>query len=553
MLRAANFSRQQKSSEQLAGRRNREKRNFVDGEIALGIADGSFTAIPEADALIVNPISVAENKTQTKLRMCLDARWHNAHCAHVRFSLGAIESMMPDIVREGDDMISADITRAYYSVPITEEARAYLAFRHRGKLFAPTVLPFGSALAPFVFTRITRVVLRFNAVLGLRATNFFDDFLWAFRPEEGPSTVELAKWLIAGTGWRTNEKCEWTPAKRIRFLGFIVDSACMTLTVTPERLARAKEALRLLLRSPKVRRKEVESLVGQLASMRPAIHAATLWLRATYADVHAHEGEEVWDLCEDATSELMFWRKNLLTRPVGPIVALCATESWWLDGAEAAIGAHSRTRELSVPLPANLPGSSSTRRELFALEVALQNWAHLAPRRTIRVFFDSFAATRNLCNGGGPVWELSLACRRIWAICQEHSITLAPTWIPREQNWRADALSKRYEAVFLLSDEARASAELIAREWQGQGLVPDVANVPFNEIRPTLHTLREDKSSAFLIVPEWCGQPWWALLQQGKRKYQCIGSAEELLLRPPEALHLPIPRWRIALVWIDFA
>lgn len=57
---------------------------FVDGEIAQAVAEGSFRQLHEKEAQIVNPISVEPNKAGTKLRMCVDARWHNAHHGHLQ-------------------------------------------------------------------------------------------------------------------------------------------------------------------------------------------------------------------------------------------------------------------------------------------------------------------------------------------------------------------------------------------------------------------------------------------------------------------------------------
>ena len=64
-----------------------EHTEFVDGEIAHAVSEGTFVPIHPEQARIVNPISVEPNKAGTKLRMCVDARWHNAHLPRVQFRL----------------------------------------------------------------------------------------------------------------------------------------------------------------------------------------------------------------------------------------------------------------------------------------------------------------------------------------------------------------------------------------------------------------------------------------------------------------------------------
>jgi hypothetical protein len=105
-------------------------------------------------------------------------------------------------------MLTTDISRAYYSVPIVEEDAPYLAVRHRCKLYAPTVLPFGSSLAPFIFNKITRTVVRFARNIGVRVLNFYDDFLWASAASEGERLAQWVAWFLPAAGWLLNGKCQ---------------------------------------------------------------------------------------------------------------------------------------------------------------------------------------------------------------------------------------------------------------------------------------------------------------------------------------------------------
>ena len=209
---------------------------FVDEEIAHAVSEGTFVPRRKTDARIVNPISVEYNKAHTKLRMCVDARWHNAHLPRARFTLESLQTHLSDVIQPRDVMISTDISRAYYSVPIVEEATPYLAVRHRGMLFAPTVLPFGSSIAPFVFNKITRVVVRFTRALGGKVLDFYDDFLWGAEVRRAREMVEWVQWLLPASGWVLNAKCQFEPSPLRDFLGFTINSIPYTLHVTPERI-----------------------------------------------------------------------------------------------------------------------------------------------------------------------------------------------------------------------------------------------------------------------------------------------------------------------------
>jgi hypothetical protein len=260
-----------------------EHTDFVDLEIAHAVAEGSFRVISEHEARIVNPISVEPNKAGTKLRMCVDARWHNAHLPQIRFTLESLETHLADVLKPRDHMLTTDISRAYYSVPIVEEATPKLAIRHRGVLYAPTVLPFGSSLAPFIFNKITRQIVRFARMLKVKVLNFYDDFLWAEEEKHAPALSEWVQWLLPASGWSLNDKCQWQPSPTRDFLGFIIDSNEYSLLVKAERIKRAHDALKELkerdAKQP-IPLSPFESLVGQISSMRPAIEAVGVFTRA---------------------------------------------------------------------------------------------------------------------------------------------------------------------------------------------------------------------------------------------------------------------------------
>ena len=116
------------------------------------------------------------------------------------FVLDSIETHLADTVARDDVMLTTDISRAYYSVPIVAEATPFLAIKHRGEFYAPVVLPFGSSLAPFIFTRITKQVVRLAHTIGLKVLNFYDDFLWAAPQAQGKKIAEFVKWSYRRRG-----------------------------------------------------------------------------------------------------------------------------------------------------------------------------------------------------------------------------------------------------------------------------------------------------------------------------------------------------------------
>ena len=110
--------------------------------------------------------------------------------------------------------------------------------RHRGMLFAPAVLPFGSGLAPIIFqSDNTRAVVRFVCACGQKVLNFY-----AERERGGSAAHE--RWLLPASGRKLNAKRRFEPLGVREFLGFVIGSKAYTLRATSERLERALDLLK---------------------------------------------------------------------------------------------------------------------------------------------------------------------------------------------------------------------------------------------------------------------------------------------------------------------
>ena len=535
-----------------------KNKSFVDAEIAHAVAEGTFKVLTEEEAQIVNPISVEPNKAGTKLRMCVDARWHNAHLPKVQFTLESVEINLADVVKQGDVMLTTDITRAYYSVPVVEEDTPKLAVRHRGVLYAPTVLPFGSSLAPFIFNKITRQVVRFARHIEVQVLNFYDDFLWATDRKRGAELSEWVQWFLPASGWLLNEKCQWKPSTEQDFLGFTVRSEPYTVHVSEERVVRTERTVQQMAKEAEVSVRDLESLTGQIASMRPAVGPAQLWIRELYSEIGRaiDQQREFLALSAGAREELEFWHKGLRERNGRPIVARAAMVEMRVDASETAVGAveSSEDAQISEPLPEGLIGRSSTERELYGVLRAVQVWADKFSRRVVRVVMDSQPASRNLAKGGGPVETLNRLTKEIWKLADAKAITLHPQWVPREENTLADKLSKKWESWYKLSQAASEEASAFAGRM-GESLTEqwEVLNVPFNQIRDVVQRAKAESSKICVVHPTWFAQSWWPIVQANTAARKVLGEAANVLEAFDDRSDKPKPRWTLVVSALDFS
>lgn len=70
--------------------------------------------------------------------------------------------------------------------------------------------------------------------------------------------------LLRELGFQLNYKKTEGPAQKLVFLGIVLNSIEMTISVPDEKLAELRDCLQTFLQRPKVIKREIQSLVGKL-------------------------------------------------------------------------------------------------------------------------------------------------------------------------------------------------------------------------------------------------------------------------------------------------
>lgn len=160
--------------------------------------------------------------------------------------------------------------------------------------------------------------------------------------------------------------------------------------------------------------------------------------------------------------------------------------------------------------------------------------------------------------GGGPVAELTEHVRQLWLLCENLAITPTFEWVPREELWKVDALSKSLDRFWKLKPEYLS---LLASLWGpfssdwSSGCDQTLFMLPnFNVIGACLSEAQRLRRRMCLVFPCWPAQSWWP---KAESLATCI-----LELPPafqsftPDWSLSPIgtgpPQWRILAALFDF-
>ncbi|MCP3663270.1 MAG: hypothetical protein GY696_12380, partial [Gammaproteobacteria bacterium] len=191
-----------------------------------------------------------------------------------------------------------------------------LGFEWQGKYYVFCVLPFGLTSAPYVFTKLMRLLIRAWRERGIPAAIFIDDgFAILSSRQACLNAVFIIKAdLFAGGCVTSKEKCVWDPRQILEWTGWVIDLAEFQISIPERRVNACVEAIRAILTSRGwTTARKLARVTGLLISMAVVLGPLTQLLsRFCYQDIVRRKN---WDskcrISMETAKELQFWQKKL--------------------------------------------------------------------------------------------------------------------------------------------------------------------------------------------------------------------------------------------------
>lgn len=158
-------------------------------------------------------------KSDGSSRLILNLRDLNEFIKLEHFKMEDIKTAC-NLVSQNCFMCKLNLKDAYYMVPINFKYRKYLKFSFEGNIYEFNCLPFGLNTAPFVFTKIMKLVISLLRRMGILSVIYLDDLLFL-----GDTYSECLKNVNMATepleSFIINEdKSLKVPSQCCKFLGF---------------------------------------------------------------------------------------------------------------------------------------------------------------------------------------------------------------------------------------------------------------------------------------------------------------------------------------------
>ncbi|KAK2709154.1 hypothetical protein QYM36_012972 [Artemia franciscana] len=211
-------------------------------------------------------------------------------------------------------MASVDLVDFYYSCPVDFEYQLWLCFEV-DCYYAFTCMPNGLSSAPRVLTKLMKPVFSLLRRKGYMSIVYLDDTLLLGRSvlECQNNVYETVK-LLSGLGFVIHPgKSVLIPSQRIEFLGFLLDSRLMYISLPERKIEKVLDSVSKVLRQKSTTIQNLAETLGVLVSTFPAVELGPLYYRKAeslkiQALKHA-KGDFAarLTLTSDVISELHWW------------------------------------------------------------------------------------------------------------------------------------------------------------------------------------------------------------------------------------------------------
>ena len=567
-----------------------EEKVAIDNEIVDLVGKKAIREIQSSECLYLSTIFTVTKKSGG-LRPIINLKNLNKFVNYEHFKMERF-SLIRDLIIQNDFLTTIDLKDAYFSVPIDTSQHGYLSFSWDGKFYCFQCLPFGLSSAPRIFTKIMKPVIASIRERGIRAMIYLDDILILSRSkEESLDNTSFVINLLESLGFTINYiKSCLIPQTTISFLGFIVNSMTMTISVPHEKIERFQSLGKLILDSQNITIRNLARFIGLIVSFFDAfplgkLHFRMLEIEKTKAlqnsnnDFNAHV-----TLDEHVRSEIQWWlskspeefTSSIQPPPIRVRISTDASKSGW--------GAFSSDDDSFVQgtWPPKFQDLHINALELVAIQNALLSLCATCVNKHIHVKSDNSTAVSYINRLGGTVPNLNKISTDIWLWCFESNNWLSASHIAGIDNCTADVLSRRdvnkelslVPSVFqLLLDkfQLKPDIDLFASRFNNKlpkyvSWKPDSCATavdafslswgnlfpymfpPFCLLSRVLNKVRKDRTQlAIVIAPVWKTQVWFPLALDLLVAPPILLPEDSVIIpHPQQILKLQLAAWLIS-------
>ena len=219
------------------------------------------------------------------------------------------------LMSEGCFLASVDLKDAYYSIPVAPCDRKFLRFIWQGHLLQFTCLPNGLAEAPRKFTKILKAPFAHLRRKGHLSSAYIDDScLLGHSNQACHDNVLDTITLMDQLGFTVHPlKSCFQPTHNLVYLGFVLNSLLMSVTLTPDKAQKIVGMCSNLLGRSSCTIRQLAEVIGNLVAATPAVDLAPLHYKRLELEkdralkIHKGDYEAKLDVTAYIREDLHWW------------------------------------------------------------------------------------------------------------------------------------------------------------------------------------------------------------------------------------------------------
>ena len=493
-------------------------------------------------------------KKDNSYRMILNLKKLNEQFQKIHFKMESIQNVI-NMIRPRAWMASVDLKDAYFSIPIYVKHQKYLKILWNTP-YKFTALPNGYGPAMRRFTKILKPPFTTLREKGHLSVVYADDtYLQGDNLAECQGNVTDTVALLRSLGFTIHAvKSVLTPTQELTFLGYIINSRTMTLTLTIEKKEKIIILCQKLLCNKTYTIREVASALGNLVAALVAVPYGKLYYRSIENEkilaLKLNKGnfDKHMTLNTQSKLELEWWihniplsYKSLIPHPVEYTIYTDASLLGW--------GATDNIVEIGGPWTEQEKQQHINVLEMISSKLALLAYCKNSVNMHIRIMSDNTTAVAYINHMGGVKSpQCNKIAKEIWTWAERNQNWISAAHIPGIENVIADKNSRifSYSSEWMLSDKIfkqitdiygtpeidMFASRLNYRLPKYVSWKPDPGSIavdafstnwtniyilcfpPFSVIWKTLAKISQERVEAVLIAPIWPTQSWFPALMR---------------------------------------
>ncbi len=556
--------------------------------------------VPVAPDQFVSPLFLATNTDGTKRPILNVKEINEVYLPKLHFKMETLAVVLP-LINKNDWFTSWDLRKGFFNIHIHPDFQKFFCFDYQGQRYQFTCLVMGLSISPLYFSKLVGVLVHLARRWGIHIPFYMDDtLLRAASFQQALQDTHVVRSLFQLAGFLLHgDKSVQTPTQQIKYLGFVIDSTTMCISLPEEKISRLRTAVRKAIRELNKGRRLTVRIAAKTIGFVISSIPATIYGKAHFRELEFAKTTQLggdpdnydapFKWTEDCRADLEWWASlkttfsaSFETKPFTTSLTTDASLEGW--GAiwenQECHGAWENDNRLIDEL------------ELQAVYQALQTFPILLNCPRIRLLCDNTTAVAYINNMGGRIFRLNRVAKKIWNLLEEAGAFMQAVYIPTDEN-PADALTRGVTSRHRMLDtevqlNPRLAQDLVQRgpftpqiDWFASdenfqlpryytwhhksqsaaegvnafmfswGMAPGYIFPPFSLIPRIIRKIKDNKANILLIHPLWPGALWFPSLKEITLTHESIPQSADVLRYPnhPDLRH-PMTDLQLQASWL---